>query len=293
MRLDEHPGYFGITSKGVIAIHADWPTFPFEHGWEQALLAFGSLPRETSFFQIDDIDQCLLFVAGVTPPKQDPYDSRRFSHVAAWHEDVVELVDRAYIDGVDLVSEYSAAIDRWNRFKSCSVELEPGKLVLLDLPARHFDEDLYSMDKRVPVCSKSGLRVTNEGMAALRTLLIAELTNAPKAFREHVEPVLAIEKTDSAVREGCVLLESTMREKIRSSQYGQDLVAEFCNHLLEDGAIPAIVKPFRAELRNAFRYIRNDYMQNLRPIELDESKALLMRIARLYSIVTTALGGKA
>ena len=90
MSLNEHPGYFGVTSQGVIAIHADWPMYPFEHGWKEALLAFGSLPRGTSFFQIDDIDQCLLFVAGVTPPKQDPYDSR-FSHVAAWHEDLVQL----------------------------------------------------------------------------------------------------------------------------------------------------------------------------------------------------------
>jgi hypothetical protein len=104
-----------------------------------------------------------------------------------------------------------------------------------------------------------------------------------------VEPILSIAKTDSAVREGCVLLEATMREKIHSSQYGQKLVAEFCDHLLGRGAIPAVVKPFRAELRNAFRYIRNEYMHNVRHLELDESRALLMRIARLYSIVTTAL----
>jgi hypothetical protein len=23
--LDKHPGYLGLTSKGVILIHADWP----------------------------------------------------------------------------------------------------------------------------------------------------------------------------------------------------------------------------------------------------------------------------
>lgn len=32
MRLEDHPGYFGMTSRGVIAIHADWPMYPFEHG---------------------------------------------------------------------------------------------------------------------------------------------------------------------------------------------------------------------------------------------------------------------
>jgi hypothetical protein len=28
MRLKVHPGYFGVTSRGVIAIHADWPMAP-------------------------------------------------------------------------------------------------------------------------------------------------------------------------------------------------------------------------------------------------------------------------
>ena len=173
------------------------------------------------------------------------------------------------------------------------MELEPGKFVPLDLPVPYFDEDLYSMDKKVPVCSKS-VRVTNDGMAALRALLIAELTNAPKSFLEHVEPILAIEKTDSAVREGCVLLESAMREEMHSSQYGQNLVVEFCDQLAEEGALTAVVKPFWAELRNVFRYIRNDFMPIMcDSLELDESKALLTRVARLYSIVTTALGGDA
>jgi hypothetical protein len=84
MSLEKHPGYFGITSKGIIAIHADWPMYPSEHGWAEALLAFGSLPRSTPFLQLDDIDQCLLFVAGPLSPGQDRFYDR-LSYVAAWH----------------------------------------------------------------------------------------------------------------------------------------------------------------------------------------------------------------
>jgi hypothetical protein len=132
------------------------------------------------------------------------------------------------------------------------------------------------------------LKVTETGAAALRSLLSEEFSHAPQDFLDHVQPILSINKTDTAVREACVLLESTMRQRIGSSEFGQQLVNEFCRRLLQRDAIPALVKPFKAELRNAFRYIRNDYMHNVRPLELDESKALLMRIARLYSIVTSA-----
>jgi hypothetical protein len=71
MGIEDHPGYFGITSRGVIAVHADWPMYPFEHGWAEALLALGSLPSATRFFQIDNIDKCFLFVAEEVPAGRD------------------------------------------------------------------------------------------------------------------------------------------------------------------------------------------------------------------------------
>ena len=49
MRLEDHPGFFGITSQGVIAIHADWPMYPEEHGADLALLWLTALPQGTRF----------------------------------------------------------------------------------------------------------------------------------------------------------------------------------------------------------------------------------------------------
>lgn len=288
MRLEDHPGYFGITSRGVIAIHADWPMYPFEHGWQEALIAFGSLPDATRFFQIDDIDKCFLFVAGPVPAQQGPF-GERFSHVAAWHEDMVELIEKSYLDGIGLVTEYDAALSHWEKHKDLYYEREPGSLVPLNLPKPEPEDDFLSELKTVPVIASTGIGVTEAGRVALRSLLSAGFQDALEDFRERVEPILAINRTDTAVREGCVLLETTMRQEIGSLQFGQKLVDEFCARLLEQGAIPALIKPFKAELTNAFRYIRNDYMHNLRPLELDESKALLMRIARLYSVVQAAI----
>jgi hypothetical protein len=286
MSLEEHPGYFGLTSKGVIAIHADWPTYPFEHGWGEALLAFGSLPKSTHFIQIDDIDRCVLFVAGSTSTGQD-FFNYRLSHVAAWYEDLVALVNKSYVVGVNLIRECDAELYRWDRFNSCFVENETGNLVPLNLPRPEFDCDLSSNETSVPVCSPFGLQVTDLGFDALNAFLASEFAHAPREFLACVEPIIGINKNDTAVREACVLLESAMRQRLGSIQFGQKLVEEYCGHLLERGAIAALVKPFQAELKNAFRYIRNDYMHNLRPLELNESRALLMRLARLYSIITT------
>jgi hypothetical protein len=99
MGLEEHPGYFGMTSRGVMAIHADWPAYPLEHGWETAVVTLGSFPRRTSFEVVDDIDQCVLLLAPQFGRYDDPYDERSY-HCAAWHKDLIEAHERGLVDGV-------------------------------------------------------------------------------------------------------------------------------------------------------------------------------------------------
>jgi hypothetical protein len=97
--FEEHPGYLGWASRGVILIHADWPAYAVEHGWKYSLISLGQFPRRTQFKLLDDIDQCFLFLVGDNVGGSDKFDERHF-HVALWHEDVLELLDLAYISGV-------------------------------------------------------------------------------------------------------------------------------------------------------------------------------------------------
>ena len=81
--MSDFPGYLGWTSQGVIAIHADWPAYPAEHGWGAALASFGMFPEGTQFARIDDIDQCLLFIAPAYSRSPDEFDASagtRFLH---------------------------------------------------------------------------------------------------------------------------------------------------------------------------------------------------------------------
>ena len=83
--LEDHPGYLGFTSKWIIAIHADWPAYPEEHGAQPTLFCLTMFPRGTRFLGIDDIDRCCLFLADLKSTKKDDvFDDRNF-HVAVWH----------------------------------------------------------------------------------------------------------------------------------------------------------------------------------------------------------------
>jgi len=105
MSLQDHRGFFGITSQGAIAIHADWPMYPEEHGADLALAWLTALPNGTAFERIDDIDRCSLLLANVKCSDQaDPFDGRNF-HVAVWHEDLLQLRTSGFVDGVSPVSE--------------------------------------------------------------------------------------------------------------------------------------------------------------------------------------------
>ena len=91
MRMQDHPGFFGMTSKGVIHIHADWPVYPEEHGANLVLFWLTAFPNGTAFKSIDDIDRCSLFLADVKYSNRANQSDERNFHVAVWHDDLLSL----------------------------------------------------------------------------------------------------------------------------------------------------------------------------------------------------------
>ena len=84
MSIEDQPGYPGLTSKGVLALHADWPAYPVDHGWTTAVFYLCSFPAETTFTVVDDIDRCLLLRAEY--PTKHP-KGRRIEEASppGWH----------------------------------------------------------------------------------------------------------------------------------------------------------------------------------------------------------------
>ena len=113
--LRDHPGYLGLTSEGVLAIHADWPSYPIEHGWLTALVNLCSFPRETTFTEIDDIDRCLLLSAEDLAPDDagDGLFSPKRYHAAVWHTDLIELGGLGYVSGVKAITDRVHELNHW------------------------------------------------------------------------------------------------------------------------------------------------------------------------------------
>lgn len=114
--MQDHPGFFGMTSKGVIHIHADWPVYPEEHGANLVLFWLTAFPNGTAFKSIDDIDRCSLFLADVKYSNRANQSDERNFHVAVWHDDLLSLRKSGFVDGVSPVSER-----RWRELERSSL----------------------------------------------------------------------------------------------------------------------------------------------------------------------------
>jgi len=166
--IENHPGYLGWTSKGVIAIHADWPAYAVKHGWRYALMTLGQFPGGTSFRVIDDIDQCFLFIVGLPDDVDDKFDERHF-HVALWHEDALELSNQGYVSGVSGLTPQQWAEGQIKGLEGLWYEKPDGSFAPVPEPNPNEYED---EEATVALILGDGLTVTKKGISALRELLV-------------------------------------------------------------------------------------------------------------------------
>jgi hypothetical protein len=294
--LDEFPGYLGFTSQGVIAIHADWPAYPAEHGAGTALASFGNFPDGTRFQPISDIDRCLLFYVHGYGQHDDLFDEGAF-HVAAWHEDLLVLQEHDLVEGVESLTErmwierdrqqLRGELRRQAEEHGYTYDGDP----LLSLGSRSEDgqwhpipwEPLDDYDDEELTCAAVdgtlGLRVTAQGWRKLESIL-ADALVIPDSVRPRVQPLLDAQLYDTAVRELAVTIEARLRQTLGSELYGQRLVDAFIGQLHDPKRfIQARVKVLRGELRTAFKFIRNEFAHRLIDLPKARAYALVSRLS--------------
>jgi hypothetical protein len=285
-RLEDHPGYLGLTSEGVILIHADWPIYPEEHGPDLALLWLTAFPPHTAFRCIDDIDRCILFQAEVKGSNlSKPFDSRNF-HVAIWHADLLPLVEQEFVSGLSAATER-----RWEELRR-SLMPERMFMVLGDgtrkpvhLPSiEDYDDEWSSWPEFAP----DGVFVTNAGRSHATSLLSEGLTL--RVFGERVEDMMRSGYFDAAVREACITLEHRMKLWLSSEGWGDALTEQFIVRLRSRATVPeSYLRVLRGELRAAFKFIRNEFMHNFVGIDETQARAILFRLGRVISVVDECL----
>lgn len=287
--LRNHPGFFGVTSQGVIAIHADWPMYPEEHGGELALLWLTAFPAGTVFKRIDDIDQCVLLLAEPST-KPDPFDERNY-HVAIWYEDLLELGTKAFVTGVSVATRRSWEIARFaNRPVPGPwyAKLDDGRLVKIPDPDfEEYDDE----DESWITVARDGITVSPLGREEVSRLLVAPKEDF-QSLGERVPNLLELSYYDTAVREACVAIEDQIKTWLGSTKWGDALLAQFTARLNRDGRLlNTEIRVLRAEVRLAFKFIRNEFAHNLLRLDETQCKAKLFRLARLKSTLDSVTRG--
>ncbi len=247
----------------------------------------------TEFTVIDDIDKSLLFLAAVKGGNPDePFDPRNF-HVAAWHEDLTELENKKFIDGIETGTERQWHQVRWKEFYSTipggakiGFKDKQGKFVPINEPSF----DVYEDDeewKPFVVAPSGRIRVTNLGRNFVHTAIESQHPNIASSISEKIRRLFELEFFDTCIREACVQLEHEIKIQIKSDAWGDRLIDEFIRYLQDQRQfLESTVRTLRQELRSIFKLIRNDYMHNL--LEADKTTALviLFRISRARTIFT-------
>jgi hypothetical protein len=276
----DFPGYLGWTSRGVIAIHADWPAYAIEHGKEYAIERVGQFPKGTSLFGIDDIDQCILFRVGARDPKKNDYDESLL-HIALWHEDILELFAEGWVDGVNRITPHEWARRRCEELRGLVLRLTDGRSEPVLLPD---PEDYDNTEATIALVSSAGMVLTDSGERALQDLMGARRAELAPSIAARVEPLLAIGAFDTAVREACVMLEVHLKKATGTSLFGAKLVECYIEALRKDNKIiGAHLKWLRTEIRTCISFVRNDFMHNVRILTQPQCVALLCRVSSLYS----------
>jgi hypothetical protein len=259
----------------------------------ELLLQLTAFPPCTQFLVVDDCDQSFLVVADVKGKKlDDPYDKKHF-HVAIWYEDLRELLQRGMIEGVEPVSERRWQEEHWRWVKQ---DVADGATLFYKgkdgefIPIKEPDFAEYDDEGGGYVISTNGrLRITNRGRRVLLTELRKEWTDLQGGVGERVAHLFGLAYYDTAVREACVQLEDEIRRYVGSSCWGDRLAEEFVSKLREEKRIlESYLRTFRQELRTIFKFIRNDFMHNLREADEAAAFAILFRIARARSTLQLA-----
>lgn len=301
MNLEDHPGYLGLTSAGVLAIHADWPAYATQHGWISALTSLCMFPAGTAFRPLDDIDRCVLLLAQGVSTNDDPFSETNF-HVALWHDDALDLARRGLLRGpvgvTERVHQLNTLREIENRAPVTSWADTNDGFDLAPLYARMpngalrmivCDWESYDDENTDWLCipPEASLSVTEEGWLSLDDALSARFT-PPPSLTAKLTPILDAGLYDTAVREISVQLEHTMRRSCGSTDaYGQKLVDLFVQSIAKKQIVPdASLKVLRTELRTSFKFVRNEFAHNAVEMSRSRGLSLLERMSELYESVT-------
>jgi hypothetical protein len=296
------PGYLGWTSKGVVAIHADWPAYPWEHGWEEALLTLGEFPVGTKFRCQENIDRCCLFVADEIPGQYSFRRGTKF-HIAIWIDDIVELGEMQLVDGVKF--EYDLSPDQIHMKRQVGPEfyeqVQNGLRIgyMIDGQFREsrtvategeydYGFDLLEVGylnaaDHLAIFEGDEITLRSDAEARLDRLAQSRLY-IPPSLQDRILALLGAGLFDSAIRDLGAALERQMRTTTHSRLYGHQLVDHYIEFVNASGVmISSHLKTLHTNLKTGMTFVRNEFAHDLVALEPPRGSSLVSRMCRLVT----------
>jgi hypothetical protein len=298
--LNNFPGLLNYNSKGLIleAIHADWPIYPPGHGWQLGLRTLANYPFGTEFYEISDIDRCKLFI-NFKPKKTMDLFAYKHYHCALWHEDLIELKNLGFIKGVRGVSEYEYDLWKFNKLKNdlgnqlnvdddgniiFYFKDDKNKLIqsVYKKPINDYDEEEFGIFEDCVIIPKC-IKLTRKGMLELAKL--SQNYNLNHKLNEIVNPLIKIDRFDTAIREASLLIEFSIKRYHNIKLFGQKLIDFHIKKIIENNNnfYSSAIKSYRSELRTVFKFIRNDFAHNFKVISKEQCRVIIFRINDVYN----------
>lgn len=300
--LDKFPGL--LNYGNIIAIHANWPAYPNGIGWELALLTLGNYAPGTYFYQVSEIDRCILLLSQDPLELNNPFDDK-YLHVAVWHQDLKELSENGWVQGVAVVNEYEydsfrfmvhreRMISKWpQEFRDQFPEDEEGNILASGMingrsfeykitkpRLEQYDEEELEYKDFVIISEK--FTISEAGWDVIKKL--SQHVDWHPDIKQLVDSLVSICRFDTAVREASLLIETSIKQFHHIDLFGVRLIDFHLDDLIarNNNSYSAALKCYRGELRTLFKFIRNDFAHNFHVLSEEQCRMILFRISKLY-----------
>lgn len=296
--------------------HADWPAYPFE-GAEGLLFRCSAFGPDVRLLMVSDIDQDILFAADVPCAKRskflsEPKKDTNF-YVAGSHFDLVALQQMGLVSGVR-----ESTLGEWDRnrretfltdvrkamqAKGIQTNSEDmanfrfitkidGEEVEIPLPEPYEDDedDGYGMPRRRDwaILPERSIVVTVTGRNLIHDLLGDRVSVWMPILSEKVRKIFDLGFYDASIREACFDLEWSIKTRLRTTSYGEQLINEFMDSVnVREEHAEVRRRTLHQDLRAIFKLIRNRFAHVL--IDIDETGAMV-NLARIAWIRHELLG---
>jgi hypothetical protein len=300
---------------GIWGISDECSIFPIGKGWEIALRTIASYPSGTKLYELEEVIGLKMLINKPRNRIQgNPYDEK-FLHCAIWCEDILALAERGFIKGAVPATEFEWELRRFqilinqglstneNGDIVCYLGDEKKKTIIprpkLENYIEEYSDEALSDEDRAELIEEYNrfkpfvfipfaLELSEKGRKYI--LENSQVFEIPQRIEQRIRPLIEISYYDTAIREVAILFEAMLKKFHKSTLFGEELIEFHIDKCISanQNQYAAGIKIYRQELRKVNRFIRNEYLHNLKEVDQTEFYSILYKQCSLFKLMEQA-----